>query len=338
MSNLKYFTSIAIPPGLFLCAWIALFMYQLGTPVEKHLAKRGLWWEAKKTLVERYAEEQKLVIIAGSNSYMSLSAKDLEEKLGITTINAALMASFGIKYYVDSLSSYLRPGDTVLMPLEYWFYDKKWGKNDYLFDTPLFITRQDAEYYRSLGLIEKITFSTSVAANKIYSGALQKYQEKPSPLIKPTEYSEEWRGDVEQNFKHNPKLFEKITHYDYQFDSDSLQLERLREFSLWAREHGVQIVATYPSFLSSSSFSAPSEDLLAGMKDYWRSLNVPLLGEAPHFYYAPQYIFDTPYHLTAEGRSIHSERMARHICNAIENGILSANTWGENCAIHSQQQ
>ena len=335
MLYFKYFISIAIPPGLFLCAWISCFHYQLGTPVEKHLVKRDLRWEAKKALVKEFASKQKLVIISGSNSFISLSANDLEERLGITTVNAALMASFGIKYYVDSLSSYLRPGDTVLMPLEYWFYDKAWGGNDYLLDTPLFINRQDPEYYRSLGLIDQLLFVASLSASDIYSGVLYKYQEKLPPQVSIIDYEKGWRGDVGKYFQHSSKLFERISHYDYQFDKNSVQLERLREFSRWAKNHNIQIIATYPSFLNSESFPAPAEVLLDNIKDYWQTLGIPLLGTAAQFYYPPEYVFDTAYHLTAEGRSIHSARMVRHICNAIENKTIRAENWGQEGAINN---
>ncbi|MBT4521780.1 MAG: hypothetical protein HOC23_17415 [Halieaceae bacterium] len=331
MKTLAYLGSIALPPLVMVGLWVVLFHYQLGVPVERHLAKRGLRWEEKVNLVERFANRQKLVIISGSNSYISLAAKTIERQLKVVTVNAALMASFGVRYYVESLSPYLRSGDTVVLPLEYFFYDSRYAGKDYNFDTQLFVLRQDPDYYRGLSLDEKLGWLINTHPASVAAAVAVKTGLSPPPQVTTRPKNRGWRGDVLSEFVHKPKLFNKIKPVSYRYDGQSVQLERLAAFVTWARRNNVQVVAAYPSHLSSATVKPPAADMLASIEAFWRGLGVPVLGQPQNSYYKPRHVFDTAYHLTNEGRKIHTQQFIDLLCDAVSEGRVTAQNWGASC-------
>lgn len=64
----------------------------------------------------------KLVILAGSNGLFSHRCETIEPIIGMPCVNASLTAELGLDYMVELASRLIRPGDVVLMPLEYAFY------------------------------------------------------------------------------------------------------------------------------------------------------------------------------------------------------------------------
>jgi hypothetical protein len=314
MNAHKFYYCAAIPPLIFLAGWLFLYFFQSGIAVEPHLAKRGLRWDEKRELIERFAETRKIVIIAGSGSYVGISARQIEDALGVPTLNVALMASFGIRYYVDTLKPLLRPGDIVVMPLEYWFFESLNGGNDFQMDIPLFIARHDPDYFSHLSLYEKAQWGLTARWRHILAGVKVKLGLNAGPNVSIPDKGIAWRGDVPLLFKHKPKLFKKITSRELVFGPDSIQLKRIADFATWARRNQIQLIAAYPAYVDHPVLNKASTEFLSAITRYWRGLGVPIIGTAEAAFYPPRYIFDTVYHLTDRGRTLHTSKFLSHLC------------------------
>jgi hypothetical protein len=65
----------------------------------------------------------KLVIVAGSNGLYSHRCEVMEPIIGMPCVNGSITAELQIGYILEFARRLARPGDTVLMPLEYGLYE-----------------------------------------------------------------------------------------------------------------------------------------------------------------------------------------------------------------------
>jgi hypothetical protein len=80
----------------------------------------------KHKLLQSTKGEKRLIIAGGSNVAFGVDSKEIEEELGIKTINVSVHAGMGLKYVLDDLDRYVKKGDIVLLIPEYqMFYDDK---------------------------------------------------------------------------------------------------------------------------------------------------------------------------------------------------------------------
>lgn len=76
----------------------------------------------KLELLNKYKNNKKGVLIGGSSVGWGLSAKILEDSLGIKFINLGHHAGFGIVDYLPFIRSCLNPSDIIIFSPEYSFY------------------------------------------------------------------------------------------------------------------------------------------------------------------------------------------------------------------------
>ena len=67
-------------------------------------------------------DRPKLVIIAGSNGLFSHRCEVMEPIVGTPCVNGSITAELGLAYMLELGQRLVKPGDTVLMPLEYTLY------------------------------------------------------------------------------------------------------------------------------------------------------------------------------------------------------------------------
>ena len=91
----------------------------------------GLWWVYqpdasgylassidKHALLER-AGSPRLILVGGSNVAFGFDSQLLEQRLGLNPVNMGLHASVGMRFMLQEVQPYLRPGDVVVVSPEY---------------------------------------------------------------------------------------------------------------------------------------------------------------------------------------------------------------------------
>jgi len=76
----------------------------------------------KKTEAALHIQERKLVLAGGSSVHFGISAESITKALKIQTINYGVMALLDMDYTLYRLKRILKPGDMVILPLEYYHY------------------------------------------------------------------------------------------------------------------------------------------------------------------------------------------------------------------------
>jgi hypothetical protein len=77
---------------------------------------------ARKLEYGARAPGPKLIIVAGSNARTSHRCALIEQRLGISCVNAGNTAGLGLDYVFRRFETVIQPGDVVYMPLEYQQY------------------------------------------------------------------------------------------------------------------------------------------------------------------------------------------------------------------------
>ena len=94
----------------------------------------------------------KIVFVGGSATLFGVRTEDIEKELNIPTVNYGVHAALEIDYILERAKKILKPGDIVILPLEY---------NHLLYDGSLnevrtrFVLLFDKKYYNSLPLFRK---------------------------------------------------------------------------------------------------------------------------------------------------------------------------------------
>ncbi|MBC2176416.1 hypothetical protein HCB27_07305 [Listeria booriae] len=74
---------------------------------------------AKKTAMLAACTEEKVVLLGGSSVLYGFNTDAIQQSLGKPTFNAGVNVGLGFRYLLDNIEPHLKPGDQVLLPLEF---------------------------------------------------------------------------------------------------------------------------------------------------------------------------------------------------------------------------
>lgn len=121
--DMKPITAFFTPLIVAAAAYPVLWYLSLG-----YFYKGELWldeiYHAKKHFALQ-EQEQKLLIVSGSNSLFSIDSERMTKLTGISTYNFGGSAGLTLGFLADQVLQVAKAGDIVLMPLEYDYYSRK---------------------------------------------------------------------------------------------------------------------------------------------------------------------------------------------------------------------
>lgn len=264
---------------------------------------------ALKQRIAARATRPQIIVLAGSNALYGFSAERLEARLGVPATNAAMHAGLGLDYILAYGKRLARPGDLVVLPLEYELYGKALRDPAERLQALL----HDRAYYDALGLGDQLALLGGLTAN-------------------------EWRGLVRASVRadpRNPKDLQASTlnaHGDETNNAASapvapsptrahLEVTRaavaaIRAFALALRASGAEVVLAYPNLHVEAFRPGVSDDFLAEMHEAARAAGVKLIGSASAAAFPTAHHYNTRYHQTAEGQAASTDRLIRELRDA----------------------
>lgn len=306
---MRYFFGIVIGILIAAALYLGLFSLSLGKPNSKDPLIISEWYHFKENVAEKLPSPR-LVIVSGSNALYGVRATRIEEKTGIPTANFATHAGLAADYILHRPKAILRPNDTVILALEYELYFPR-GVNSVYSE---YVLADDVDYFRSLSIKEQLIWAasaplqttvdrlkTSKSRNRrnlqqVKEMVAEEFNERGDITINSkADQTEAQRKHVE-NFKPSPTLL----YGDW--ENASGQWAAIKEFIDWCHSRQIRVLATFPNTIYFSDYENGSlQKATSFLKEKYRSLGVPVLGEPRTFLYEPSDFFDTNYHLTSEG-------------------------------------
>jgi len=121
----------------------------------------------------------RIIFESGSNSHHAIDTDAVGEALGITAINIADNGGYAIEDKITRLEIYARPGDIVVLPLEWTFYHREKLTDNYV--ETLFTDNRD--YYQSMPVIKRVQRALSLPPEKV----IKEIHKKKSRPVRETE-------------------------------------------------------------------------------------------------------------------------------------------------------
>lgn len=266
------------------------------------------------SLKEKDAEEipgNKLVIFGGSNVLFGVDTQRMQKELNYPVLNAGVHAAMHEYnyYWVEHL---LKDGDTVIMPLEYVFYQTNGYYKEYL----SYIRSYAPEYLDTFSTKQKLKFMYKCSATDLVNDDLQ--QVVSFPEIN-SGYSGKYlnaNGDMTNNKKKDrlsdKDLEDMIASTPFvQAEIPSIESQNeIKAFVSYCKEHNIKLYAAWPSFLySSKSFNATDEKKIQNIIDFYNFMDVKVLGSYKDELYDLDDFYDTTYHLNDEGKKKRTDHL-----------------------------
>lgn len=315
--------------GFAICAgaW-SLYLWQfIDFRAEGNAVNIATWYE-KKDAIARKIPSPKIVIAGGSGAYYGLSAKVLAQRLGVNALNYGTHAGLTLDYILHKVRKRLKPGDLVVLALEYEYYPRGRGLNATCVE---YFIGGDPSYLSRLRFSEKIDVFFSPTAIMW----LKKNNETPDSqrfvqetAAKETSMTTNEFGDRTGHTKNSmsaaqKQLIANTDHITVLQNPDMLKKadvwNELKKFADWCKRRDVTLIATYPNTIDHPSLhNEQARKNLQQLRKQYKKLGIPLYGEPEQAFLPREEFYDTAYHLTQDGQEARTQKFAEVIRECVE--------------------
>jgi hypothetical protein len=301
------FISIAMAAAATCAAlWSVLFYLELGTHTEASRS-RCENVRLKRDLVREVASP-KLAVIAGSSTARGVNAQILSQVTGRQAVNFGLFAGIGPDVVLDEARRILQPGDTALLALEYNHFVSEGPSADAID----YVLGCGGEFFRRLPLVEKARYVFSLPLSRVYRSLA-------APPARASKGSERSNLTSLGDMKLVPKVFPPISEQDrtrmslyrpmpIAMNPDSHGARTIAAFIAWAREHRINVIATWPNTIYFPEYAHASG--FGDVRRFYAELGVDMVGDRASSLLPLAMFYNTQYHLNIEGIRIRSRRLA----------------------------
>ncbi|MCG5058934.1 MAG: hypothetical protein KA714_13325 [Limnoraphis sp. WC205] len=270
---------------------------------------------ANKTNYAEHYGQPKLAIISGYNAFYGIRCQSFQTEIGLGCLNGGTHMGLGIDYLLYRGKKWLRPGDIVLLSLEYSHYISDGIPSDTLID---YVVAFDRQYLDSLNWMSKVKFVMSVPIGRIIEGIKnrlahidfhQSYQYEQS-------FFEGLNGDNDHLYEveQTPQMKAFITQITASKDlqgwvSQTSGLKSIDTFVKWCHQKNILVLATWPNTIWFDAYNDPkTEQFFTSIIQFYQALNVPILGQPQDFMYDQSLFYDNNYHLNRQGIEIRTQK------------------------------
>lgn len=301
----RYLIATFLLTGLVFLSYGLLVSNYFRSPMSERLWIKNSF--AKKEAIAAGIKGKKIVFTGGSATLFGVRTKDIQRETGVPTVNFAVHAALGLDYVVYRTKKILRPGDVVILPLEYRHFYYNGG---YTRTKSLFLRTYDRGYFKRLGKVERLSyiFKTSIvdfakAANEQY---LFDGREYTLPRGYHTQTLNE-NGDETSNvgnvkMKEIIETMQPIPIVKGEF-SDSAGLKILKEFNEWCKKNDISLYVTYANTVRFASYDGNRAyiEFFGKIQDYLAAKGIKTIGTPEDSFYHVRWFYDTKYHLNQRG-------------------------------------
>ena len=297
------------------------FYLNLGVPCSE-LSRWTFEINQKKRSLAEQAPSPKLLLVGGSATLFGISAKEIQEQTGFPTINLGTHAALGTTYILHLAEQAAKPGDIVLLALEYELYTS--GKMTPAWADALavdYIVSRDPAWLRSLSLREQWSVFMLTSAPRLVRGLKSRWG-LARPGGDPGIYSVRSLNECGDQINH-PKAA-RPARRDQILQVKSLLgrglpahpagFPAIEAFVRWAQARQIRVLATFPNLCDQPDYhGVVGRQTAKAIEDFFARLNVPVVGEYTDAALPPDEFFDTMYHLTDEAELGRSQRLAAQL-------------------------
>jgi hypothetical protein len=333
----RYVLSFFATCLVFGAIFAAAFVYQLGAPVAAE------YWVPEIKTVKLFLAGRivgrKLIVLGGSNALFGLDSTRIETETGIPTVNLAIHAGLSLDYLVVYARPVLRPGDLLVLTLEYSYFESD-NANAWWFSSN--VMAWEPEYVSTLGPVGAVAFVLSTSTKRVVEGVFSQISRErlrqvygrrvrdPREVI--DQANKNWRegghqrstdpysflsidehGDVQSNigsFYHDDPETASVP----PFPEASAPWRRLDRLARQCKADGIRLFLAWPALPDSAGrYQGQARRNLAQIRRRAEMLGLTTLGDPTEYALDRRYFFNTEYHLNQEGRELRTRTLLSHL-------------------------
>lgn len=275
--------------------------------------------------------EPKVIFAGGSSVDLGISAELAQTRLGCPAVNMGLISPLGAEYLTDKVKQVAKPGDTVVLALEYYCY--AWPGLSALWLDPMFvqfITAQDPDYLRKLSSWYRWNILARVKTAHIATALLRSLGERKretpgnmnnfgdridnTPERRPMQAVARTRplAQLVDGLGASPKGFPAVS-----------------AFVAWAKKNNIKVIAAFPNIARNAAYK---DEVLTAVEEqivqFYSSLDVPIAGTLRGAMFGEEDCYDTAYHLVTPAVERRTQKLVDDISQKVESRKTGKGTKG----------
>ena len=314
----RFFAGLAAGFTLAVGLTAAAFYLSLGVPTGT--SRWAFELNQKKRAVAEQTGSPKLLLVGGSATLFGVSAREIQEQTGWRTVNLSTHAALGTAYILHLAQAAAKPGDTVLLILEYELYN--YGKVNQTWADRLlvdYLVARDPAYIRQLSLREQWTIFMLTSNTRLLEGVKNRLRAE-SPYddegmgVYSTRHLNQW-GDLTRHTRaHRLAQREAIMKTKSALGKGLLAEAEgfvpVAAFCRWAQTNQVRVLATFPNLCDRPEYHTPVAERSARIiEDFYTGLGVPVIGTYAEALLPQEDLLDTMYHPAEEAALARTQRL-----------------------------
>lgn len=322
---------------LFLVVITGLYFYlfnlQIGAKVNAE------WWVRDiyeyKDYIAKKIDNPKIIIIGGSNAMFGINSSIIKRKIGYPVVNLSSHAGLDISFFYYKIKKYISPGDIVVMPLEFEFYQRS-GYNDWFINNML--AWGEDSFLSELDTVALFRFIATVPIQRIGEGILKGEKmknTKKSDIIKSLnemldKERTKWRGynylslnkygDITPGKLLKNKLKNNCSGYYIPDAISNWFLTFYYKIKKNVEDKGAFLILTWPVTIRNERFDLSIDKYQKKTEKFKKILsekNIDILCNPALFNFDMKFFFDTIYHPNKFGAIIRSNNLSSCIQHVI---------------------
>lgn len=289
--------------------WVIGIKYQLGSAT----ASSRWVYDAYQHKIHAAQEVKtpRVLIVAGSNAMFGIDSGMLENYWQKPVINLAVNAGLGLPYILDVSRRVARPGDTILMPMEYALYLDEGKANSQIID---YVMARDLDYWRSLSRITQLQYAAGLGADRWLHG-LRHLPDGPVTSGTYGAHHLDAKGDQTHTSPAERSAGDiaavkatKAWDYAHRAATEPGGWKLMENYAQWAKANSICLIAMPTVLLHHAKYDTDTEDLAfyTGLPERMNKLGIEYLGKPKDFMYPESWFFDTDHHLQDWAREKHT--------------------------------
>ena len=254
-------------------------------------------YPAKRALAES-APAPRVVLVGGSNLAFGVDSVELGRALGRRPVNLGLHGGLGDAFILNQAASVVRPGDLVILSLEYGALPPTAVLNDLLYQEPAAAVHLDAAGRRLAAdtALDYFVLRARGAARRLLLSLFHQ-PAAVRPLYSAAGFDASGDFVAHRSLTLDPgrELLGAIAS-----ETPPGKLDRAAAFADAVAAAGAALVVAYPP-MPQAAYEAHRANLVAWDRALRDRLPVPFLNTPGEAALPEEMFFDTPYHLTGEG-------------------------------------
>ena len=268
-----------------------------------------------KTEIANKVVEPKILFVGGSSVDLGISAELASRILGKPAVNFGLISPLGPEYILKKAKEVARPGDLVVLALEYYCYD--WPGVSELWLDPMFVqfvAAQDPGYLQGLSPWYRWNILARVSTQQLATVLLRNRPRKKSAIANMNEYGDRTDNTLEARPEQAAARRNPIDQLVKGLGENPKGLPAVAEFIEWANKNNVHVLATFPNIARNSEYKNPVVNgIERKLIEFYNSNGVPVVGTLRGTMFSEEDCYDTLYHLTSPA----VERRTAELCQKI---------------------